>query len=421
MQHTATHCDTLQHTATHCNPFLFMAPHYSIRQHTKYEQWPPHHFAPSATHCNTRHHAATHCYTLRHTLQHDQFEFAPPHHFALSVSRKSDLALYLCVAVCVLQRVAVCCTSGELMSSCVFVFSMLQRIALHRTVLQCVAGQCSVLQCGADWAKWWVCVYRVLQCVAVCRSRVAGWRNLLQGFAGWAKWWKGACAYTVCWSVLQCVAVMLQCIAVCCRLGEVVCISSVLQCVAVVLQCVAVCCSSATVHCSVLQCIVACCNVVQIEQSDAEVCVRIQCVTVCCSICTSQIWLDTADKFSKVNSHLIWHLAPIQLTFENFPALHCACHTGWRRLIACLKSQVIFRKRATNVRAFLRKTTCKDKASYDSTPPCISTHATQHINTHAAQHHTEFLKKSSKSQLAPKYTMYHANTADFLRNSNQQV
>jgi len=32
--------------------------------------------------------------------------------------------------------------------------------------------------------------------------------------------------------------------------------------------------------------------------------------------------------------------------------------------------QVIFRKRATNYRALLRKMTCKDKASYGSSPPC---------------------------------------------------
>jgi len=34
-------------------------------------------------------------------------------------------------------------------------------------------------------------------------------------------------------------------------------------------------------------------------------------------------------------------------------------HTGWRRLIGCLKLQTIFRKRATNYRALLRKMTCK--------------------------------------------------------------
>jgi len=44
--------------------------------------------------------------------------------------------------------------------------------------------------------------------------------------------------------------------------------------------------------------------------------------------------------------------------------------TGWRRPIGCLKLQVIFHKRATNHRALLRKTTCKDKASYVSSPPC---------------------------------------------------
>ena len=45
--------------------------------------------------------------------------------------------------------------------------------------------------------------------------------------------------------------------------------------------------------------------------------------------------------------------------------------TGWPRPIACLRSQVIFRKRATNHRALLRKITCKDQASYGSSPPCM--------------------------------------------------
>ena len=43
-------------------------------------------------------------------------------------------------------------------------------------------------------------------------------------------------------------------------------------------------------------------------------------------------------------------------------------NTGWRRLIGCLKLQFIFRKRATNYRALLRKMTYEDKASHDSTP-----------------------------------------------------
>jgi len=45
--------------------------------------------------------------------------------------------------------------------------------------------------------------------------------------------------------------------------------------------------------------------------------------------------------------------------------------TGWRRLIGCLKLQVIFRKSASNYRALLRKMTYEDKASCDSTPLCI--------------------------------------------------
>ena len=62
--------------------------------------------------------------------------------------------------------------------------------------------------------------------------------------------------------------------------------------------------------------------------------------------------------------------------------------TGWRRLIGCLKLQVIFRKRATNYRALLRKMTCKDKASYDSIPSC-TLYSSLHLNDscfHIATH-----------------------------------
>jgi len=50
--------------------------------------------------------------------------------------------------------------------------------------------------------------------------------------------------------------------------------------------------------------------------------------------------------------------------------LHSTLSIGWRRPSGCLKLQVIFRKRATNYRALLRKMTCEDQASYDSTPLC---------------------------------------------------
>ena len=45
--------------------------------------------------------------------------------------------------------------------------------------------------------------------------------------------------------------------------------------------------------------------------------------------------------------------------------------TGWRRLIACLKLQFNFCKRATNYRALLREMTHTNKPSYASSSPCI--------------------------------------------------
>jgi len=49
---------------------------------------------------------------------------------------------------------------------------------------------------------------------------------------------------------------------------------------------------------------------------------------------------------------------------------HNTTDTGWRRLIVCLKLQVISRQRVTKYRDILRKMTCKDMASYGCTPPC---------------------------------------------------
>ena len=55
----------------------------------------------------------------------------------------------------------------------------------------------------------------------------------------------------------------------------------------------------------------------------------------------------------------------------------------WRRLIECLESQIVFRKRATNCRALWRKMIYKDKASYDSTQPCIITNERCHVQLSA--------------------------------------
>jgi len=46
--------------------------------------------------------------------------------------------------------------------------------------------------------------------------------------------------------------------------------------------------------------------------------------------------------------------------------------TAWRRCRGCLKSQVSFRKSATNYRDLFRKMTYKDKASQGSSAPCIT-------------------------------------------------
>jgi len=51
--------------------------------------------------------------------------------------------------------------------------------------------------------------------------------------------------------------------------------------------------------------------------------------------------------------------------------------TGWRRCIGCLQLQVSFRKSATNDRALLRKMNSKDKAFYESSPPCSDQGHTQ--------------------------------------------
>jgi len=53
--------------------------------------------------------------------------------------------------------------------------------------------------------------------------------------------------------------------------------------------------------------------------------------------------------------------------------------TGWRGLIGSLKLQIIFHKRATKYRSLLRKMTCKDKGSYESSPPCTSQSAYAYI------------------------------------------
>jgi len=55
---------------------------------------------------------------------------------------------------------------------------------------------------------------------------------------------------------------------------------------------------------------------------------------------------------------------------KSHTSTHPHTHYDTRRCIGFFKLQVIFRKRATNCRALLRKITYEDKASYGFAPPC---------------------------------------------------
>ena len=60
----------------------------------------------------------------------------------------------------------------------------------------------------------------------------------------------------------------------------------------------------------------------------------------------------------------------------NIPCDSAVCasrDTGWRRLIGSPIWQIIFHERATKYRSLLRKMTCKDKGSHESSPPCTDT------------------------------------------------
>jgi len=103
----------------------------------------------------------------------------------------------------------------------------------------------------------------------------------------------------------------------------------------------------------------------------------------CCKVVEKQ-----EKRFSRVieSCHTYqWIMSRINVSGPN--------NTGWRRPIGCLKLQVIFRKRTTNSRALLRKVTYEDKASYDSTPPCII--------------HTSRAAKSWRSKRSTSWVMSH--------------
>ena len=146
---------------------------------------------------------------------------------------------------------------------------------------------------------------------------------------------------------------------------------SELQCVAVscsVLQCVAVWClkrcigdSIVAVCCSVLQCVAVCCSV-------------LQCVHLLCARCLKRCIGDSIVSHTS-KRHVTFISTSRHVSIRHVTTHICMSHTrlltGRQKFIGCPKSQVIFRERATNYRALLRKMTYKDKASYGSSPPCI--------------------------------------------------
>ena len=74
--------------------------------------------------------------------------------------------------------------------------------------------------------------------------------------------------------------------------------------------------------------------------------------------------------FMYIYTHLYIHIY-IHMWRESFIYVKRLIHTGWRRLIGSPKLQIIFHKRAIKYKSLLRKTTYKDKGSYESSPPCI--------------------------------------------------
>jgi len=108
-------------------------------------------------------------------------------------------------------------------------------------------------------------------------------------------------------------------------------------------------------------------------------------VTLTCVV--SDLRWHTLDESMKHTYMSTWHtLAQPQMTYT----------IGWRRPMGCLKLQVIFRKKATHHRAFLRGKIHNDKASYGSLPPCRWSYDT-HVHFYMA--HT------CASRCTPLYTM----------------
>jgi len=72
--------------------------------------------------------------------------------------------------------------------------------------------------------------------------------------------------------------------------------------------------------------------------------------------------------------------------------------TGWRRLIGSRKVQIIFHKRATKYRSLLRWMTCKDKGSYETSPPCIEVNIKRREKESVREKNTKLVGKGWRAK-----------------------
>jgi len=167
---TAVHCNTLQHTATHCITLQYNATHINILHnflsiHTflistvggKYVFciFGIYTNCNTITHCNALQHTATHCNTLQHTATLSNIL----HYFKNTYLFSTMDGMYV---FSVLQFVAVWCSVLRRVEMCC---SLLQFVAVCCSVLQCtVEFYCGLYMCSQCVASW----YSVLQYVAEC-------------------------------------------------------------------------------------------------------------------------------------------------------------------------------------------------------------------------------------------------------------
>ena len=90
-----------------------------------------------------------------------------------------------------------------------------------------------------------------------------------------------------------------------------------------------------------------------------------------CDLCYSMLQCFSFGEESHVTHSYVPPICNTPTWRDSFICTVVTHDTGWQRPTGCLKSQVIFRKWATNYRDLLRKITYQDKAPYDSMPPCI--------------------------------------------------